>query len=424
MKFDVERSPHDSSHLIYSSGLIGALQTLSRTYVLPGDGFSMDLVGALRLSPLRRGLVADCHTDLVSFFIPHRQIYGDEWIDFIEQGYDETITFPTEDTGSTPIGCLATNNMPAGQTLPKHIPEGYRSIWNNFFRPPTTISERSDLASAWTNTEARYGFACAQMKTLRTALLANNIGASDYEVDTTGDTLSLLDLAQQQAYLRTEQEREFFNTRYRDIISNFGGNTDYRADDRPKMLMRTKFWASGYDVEGTSSTNLGQFAGRVVQSFNHKVPRFYVPEHGVVWTVALNRFLPSHTDENQYLDLQTNPSYDEISGDPAIIANLPPKPYAIRDTFSGSTDATVRGYIPEAQWYRMQPDQIHYDYKFVQGFPFQYNIPNSPQTLILVNPVEFNQMFQTTQLGHFQVQARNNVNIMRRLPTSRDALLT
>src|SRR5438552_6589704 len=51
-----ERMPHDLSHLGFLAGQIGRLITISTTPVIAGDSFEMDAVGALRLSPLRRGL--------------------------------------------------------------------------------------------------------------------------------------------------------------------------------------------------------------------------------------------------------------------------------------------------------------------------------------------------------------------------------
>src|SRR5262245_66104983 len=51
--------------------------------------------------------------------------------------------------------------------------------------------------------------------------------------------------------------------RYHDVISSFGGKTSYDADNRPLLVMRSNLWASGYDVDGTDQTSLGQFSGRV-----------------------------------------------------------------------------------------------------------------------------------------------------------------
>src|SRR5438874_694788 len=78
--------------------------------------------------------------------------------------------------------------------------------------------------------------------------------------------------------------------RYLKKISSFGGKTSYDADNRPLLVMRSNLWASGYDVDGTDQTSLGQFSGRVQQTYKHSVPRFFVPEHGTMFTLALVRF--------------------------------------------------------------------------------------------------------------------------------------
>src|SRR5438067_2667951 len=90
-------------------------------------------------------------------------------------------------------------------------------------------------------------------------------------------TLSLHDalpICLQAAYanLHTDQERDYFMQRYHDVISSFGGKTSYDADNRPLLVMRSNLWASGYDVDGTDQTSLGQFSGRVQQTYKHSVP--------------------------------------------------------------------------------------------------------------------------------------------------------
>src|SRR5277367_6866673 len=59
IKTGAERMPHDLSHLGFLAGKIGRIITISTTPVIAGDYFEMAAVGALRLSPLRRGLAID-----------------------------------------------------------------------------------------------------------------------------------------------------------------------------------------------------------------------------------------------------------------------------------------------------------------------------------------------------------------------------
>src|SRR5260221_523588 len=105
-------------------------------------------------------------------------------------------------------------------------------------------------------------------------------------------TTSYDSMGLQAAYgnLHNDQERDCFMERYHDGISSFGGKTSYDADNPPLLVMRSNLWASGYDVDGTDQTSLGQSSGRVQQTYKHSVPRFFVPEHGTMFTLALVRF--------------------------------------------------------------------------------------------------------------------------------------
>src|SRR5205807_2648835 len=59
--------------------------------------FEMDAVGALRLSPLRRGLAIDSTVDIFTFYVPHRHVYGEQWIKFMKDGVNAT-PLPTVNT--------------------------------------------------------------------------------------------------------------------------------------------------------------------------------------------------------------------------------------------------------------------------------------------------------------------------------------
>src|SRR5207253_4951707 len=77
--------------------LFRSLITISTTPVIAGDSFEMDAVGALRLSPLRRGLAIDSTVDIFTFYVPHRHVYGEQWIKFMKDGVNAT-PLPTVNT--------------------------------------------------------------------------------------------------------------------------------------------------------------------------------------------------------------------------------------------------------------------------------------------------------------------------------------
>src|SRR5438874_12435958 len=97
MHTGAERMSHDLSHLGFLAGQIGRLITISTTPVIAGDSFEMDAVDALRLSPLRRGLAIDSTVDIFTFYVPHRYVYVERWIKFM-QADDNATPFPTVNT--------------------------------------------------------------------------------------------------------------------------------------------------------------------------------------------------------------------------------------------------------------------------------------------------------------------------------------
>src|SRR5205809_6642752 len=97
-----ERMPHDLSHLGFLAGQIGRLITISTTPVIAGDSFAIDAVGALRLSPLRRGLAIDSTVDILTSSVPHRHVEGEQWTTFMTEAATAT-PLPSR----TPTGSIA-----------------------------------------------------------------------------------------------------------------------------------------------------------------------------------------------------------------------------------------------------------------------------------------------------------------------------
>src|SRR5215813_4574954 len=128
-----ERMPHDLSHLGFLAGQIGHLITISTTPVIAVASFEMDAVGALRLSPLRRGLAIDSTVAIFTFYVPHRHVYGIQWIKFMKDG-----------VYATP---LPTFNTP--------------------WMPDRTEANPNEL----NQDDARYGFRCCHLKNIWTAPL-------------------------------------------------------------------------------------------------------------------------------------------------------------------------------------------------------------------------------------------------------------
>ena len=134
----MKRTRYDLGHFSFSCGQVGRLQTLSFIPVVAGDSVGINLEGVFRLSPLRRNLTVDIMVDLFAFFVPYRHVYGQDWIDFILQGNDESIIFPTTELGANNIHYLGVSNLTG--SIPRWMTAGYNRIWNRYFRVPTDLT--------------------------------------------------------------------------------------------------------------------------------------------------------------------------------------------------------------------------------------------------------------------------------------------
>src|SRR5207244_4892158 len=99
------------------------------------------------------------------------------------------------------------------------------------------------------------------------------------------------------------------------------------------LLIPSILSAPGNYVDGTYQTSLGQFSCRVQQTYEHSVPRFFLPEHCTMFTLALVRFPPTATKEIQYLIAKGALTYSDIAGDPVLYGNLPPREISMKDVF-------------------------------------------------------------------------------------------
>src|SRR5260363_381893 len=151
-----ERMPHDLSHLGFLAGQIGRLITISTTPVIAGDSFEMDAVGALRLSPLRRGLAIDSIVDVFTFYVPRRHVYGEQWIKLMKAGVYAAF--------------LGTIN-PYSNKIPKHLFQSYLNSYNNYFKAPWMPDRTEANPNELNQDDARYGFRCCHLKNIWTAPL-------------------------------------------------------------------------------------------------------------------------------------------------------------------------------------------------------------------------------------------------------------
>src|SRR5437867_191076 len=89
---------------------------------------------ALRLSPLRRGLAIDSTVDIFTFYVPHRHVYGEQWIKFMKDGVNATPLPTVNTTGYIDHAAFLGTINPDTNKIPKHLFQGYLNIYNNYFK--------------------------------------------------------------------------------------------------------------------------------------------------------------------------------------------------------------------------------------------------------------------------------------------------
>src|SRR2546429_12214 len=166
-----ERMPHDLSHLGFLAGQIGRLITISTTPVIAGDSFEMDAVGALRLSPLRRGLAIDSTVDIFTFYVPHRHVYGEQWIKFMKDGVNATPLPTVKTTGYIDHAAFFGTINPDTNKIPKHLFQGYLNIYNNYFKAPGMPEGTEADPNELNQDDTRYRLHCCHLKNIWTAPL-------------------------------------------------------------------------------------------------------------------------------------------------------------------------------------------------------------------------------------------------------------
>ena len=414
----MKRQRYDLSHYSTQAGQVGRLQTLTCIPVVAGDTFSLQVGGELTLSPLRRRIVLDCQLTMAAFWIPYRHIWDDDWIDFIKEGYDETVTLGSDTvSASADYGCYGWKFGQANAFKP--VITGYDQIWNRYWRSVTHQDEVVEGTVMSGDRDILYGRQiCHLPSMLNSQIQFQDEDAADYEVTVTSGKFDIRDLAKTRAQLRTEIDREYFGRRYNDLMKGqFGSGVNIDADVRPELLGTYRRWFGGYDAEGGDDASLGQLQGKSSTVVQFGLPRRYFAEHGIVHVVGTVRYPFIHHDERHYYGRVNNPSYLELAGDPELLMMEHTRHQAPRDYFN-SADTTSMGEEPYGQWWRHHPNILHPLFENADGYPYltDSNSVEDRVKRVVVQSDAYDDMFITNQYGHWQAYLKIGLMADRIIP--------
>src|SRR5438105_1836505 len=116
---DQPELPHSSSDLLH--------------HVVPLFFFqSYDADRDLHSFPTRRSsdLAIDSTVDIFTFYVPHRHVYGEQWIKFMKDGVNATPLPTVNTTGYIDHAAFLGTINPDTNKIPKHLFQGYLNIYN------------------------------------------------------------------------------------------------------------------------------------------------------------------------------------------------------------------------------------------------------------------------------------------------------
>src|SRR5207248_10025263 len=76
------------------------------------------------------------HDALPIFYVPHRHVYGEQWIKFMKDGVNATPLPTVNTTGYIDHAAFLGTINPDTNKIPKHLFQGYLNIYNNYFKAP------------------------------------------------------------------------------------------------------------------------------------------------------------------------------------------------------------------------------------------------------------------------------------------------
>ena len=373
--------------------------------------------------------------DINAFYVPHRHIYGQDFVNFLMQGVDETVTFGgsgTLNAQAVPIWLKHDNST----SVPKFLSAGYNRIWNRYYRDPR---DDLQLPDSWTPAHAantgrptnwtsmdnnavdarNYGYYAGRLEAFSSDLNAyENLQTADYQIDQSAAdaVLDLVQFDQLQRRFETEIDREWFIERYHDLMNKvWGTGVNIDADERPEMLYSHTAYASGMDVDGTDDAGLGRIIGKAGARLSFSMPRRYFNEHGCVWLLAVVRMPALFQWEQSWFLQYDNYSYKQFAGDAQIMGAERPVELEDGHIFAdgGSNDLGKMAY---GDWYRRHTNFVHPRYSEVQGFGIISNSPNNKYRASYERSEEWDNMFQSTPLEHWNMVARIGVGKLTQVP--------
>src|SRR5207237_982333 len=111
--------------------------------------------------------------------VPHRHVYGEQWIKFMKDGVNATPLPTVNTTGYIDHAAFLGTINPDTNKIPKHLFQGYLNIYNNYFKAPWMPDRTEANPNELNQNDARYVFRCCHLKNILTAPLPPEMAATE-----------------------------------------------------------------------------------------------------------------------------------------------------------------------------------------------------------------------------------------------------
>jgi hypothetical protein len=330
---------------ILRTGQIGTMECIRQQMMLPGETLKVSLQGSVKMEMLRERDALRINAHLAVFLTPIRWLWSG-WPQYIKDG-------PTGAT-SPPMGNLKPFwNGLGGSTVLRTMPQFWEDarfrIYNEWYKWPedpdsTNFTPTVNLEHSWTR--------CRDQ--------AEPDDAADREV--TGSvsgataTLSIQDIAEQQAAFRSAVQREVLSyERYMEVLKEaWGADGSREVDQVPIKVHEVNAGIRPRSMPATNHSGLGQWGSMYDFSVDDGFT-VTAPEHCILSYMLVVRLAPI-TDEVHPL-ANDRLSWQEMVGDPSILAATRPQQVEIRDVMNSSSSTSL-GYLPAGWQWRSQNNFI------------------------------------------------------------------
>src|SRR5437016_6036070 len=183
--------------------------------LLPFQLLRLSLATPSRWTPLALSVFLHCVVallltllDIFTFYVPHRHVYGEQWIKFMKDGVNATPLPTVNTTGYIDHAAFLGTINPDTNKIPKHLFQGYLNIYNNYFKAPWMPDRTEANPNELNQDDARYGFRCCHLKNIWTAPLPPETELSR-QMTTSTTSIDIMGLQAAYANLHTDQERDY-----------------------------------------------------------------------------------------------------------------------------------------------------------------------------------------------------------------------